>query len=115
MGRGQILHQSALRDNARFPIVLEMSHLHLHLSASCPEDLSSLGGNLGFLPLCHVFGVQDKEIRVYIPPVPSLPRSPLYGPMVGFPGGPVVRNPPCNVEDPGSIPGPEISRTPWNS
>ena len=45
MGRGQFLHKGVLRDYARFPIVLEMSHLHRHLSASCPEGLSSLGGN----------------------------------------------------------------------
>ena len=28
----------------------------------------------------------------------------------GFPGGPVVKSPPCNARDTGSIPGPGRSR-----
>ena len=32
----------------------------------------------------------------------------------GFPGGPVVKNPPCNFRDMGSIPGPGRSHTLWN-
>ena len=31
-----------------------------------------------------------------------------------FPGGPVVKNPPANTEDTGSIPGPGRSHTPCN-
>ena len=31
---------------------------------------------------------------------------------LGFPGGPVVKNPPCNARDPGSIPGPGRSHMP---
>ena len=30
----------------------------------------------------------------------------------GFPGDPVVKNPPCNAGDTGSIPGPERSHMP---
>lgn len=31
-----------------------------------------------------------------------------------FPGGPGVRNPPCNAGDAGSIPGPGGSHIPWS-
>ena len=32
-----------------------------------------------------------------------------------LPSGPVVKNPPANAEDPGSIPGPERVHMPWDS
>ena len=32
-----------------------------------------------------------------------------------LPSGPVVKNPPANAEDPGSIPGPERFHMPWDS
>ena len=32
----------------------------------------------------------------------------------GFPGGPVVKNPPANTGDTGSIPGPGRSHRPWD-
>ena len=32
-----------------------------------------------------------------------------------FPGGPVVKNPPCNARDTGSIPGPGRSHTLWGN
>ena len=32
-----------------------------------------------------------------------------------FPGGPVVKNPPANAGDRGSIPGPGRSHVPWSS
>ena len=34
-------------------------------------------------------------------------------PVLGYPGGPMVKNPPCNAEDTGLIPGPERSHMPW--
>ena len=33
----------------------------------------------------------------------------------GFPGGPVVKNPPANAGDTGSIPAPGRSHTPWSN
>ena len=33
----------------------------------------------------------------------------------GFPGGPVVKNPPCNAGDTSLIPGPGRSHMPWNN
>ena len=32
--------------------------------------------------------------------------------MLGFPGGPVVKNPPANAKDVGSVPG--LGRFPWS-
>ena len=34
---------------------------------------------------------------------------------MGFPGGAVVKNPPANAGDTGSIPGPGISHMPWRN
>ena len=36
-------------------------------------------------------------------------------PRMDFPGGPVVKNPPTNAEDTGSIPGPGRSHTLWSN
>ena len=36
-------------------------------------------------------------------------------PVVGFPGGPVVKNLPASTGDTGSIPGPGRSHMPWGN
>ena len=36
-----------------------------------------------------------------------------FNTFLGFPGGPVVKNPLCNVKDTDSIPGPGRSHVPW--
>ena len=35
--------------------------------------------------------------------------------LLDFPGGPVVKNPPADAGDTGSIPGPGRSHMPWNN
>ena len=41
--------------------------------------------------------------------------SNMKNPGSGFPGGAVVKNPPANAEDMGSIPGLGRSHMPWSS
>ena len=38
-----------------------------------------------------------------------------HRPLTDFPGGPVIKNPPCNAGDSGMIPGPRRYHMPWRN
>ena len=62
-----------------------------------------------------------KKLKIELPHDPAIPLLGIYSQKTiiqksqGFPGGAVVKNPPANSGDTGSIPGPGRSHVLWSN